>query len=443
MKKRKSLLQNFQFKVLFQVFFIFIVFIASSSQGAVSTGDKLANESSKTLTLNDVTKAVLQSNYSVLESQIRSSQALDSVSVARAQLLPKLNFWRLLAVTEGLVGVVGLAEDLVPFLVPANWFRKEEQKDIARSQFHSLSILKANQLLRFRELYYLLQFDQHLLDEIGKQFELFKNITAVTQTREAFSLVRPGSSREMFLRQLALESDFNSLRLNVQRNSLELSLGLGVTDADTAEKITGDIYLEPPRIDPDLVDKDWNRILESHGLFSLRARAQAFELRQLEALKKASEKNLASLSYLVLGVSPLARGVGGEFFDSLPIQDGLGFGLKGTRRIAKLNQSILGIQVGMVEKVIQRQIKQLLTELAQDQQSRQRLNLAVEKAQERLNFYLNDPSGLPLDTMLVVDASRVLVDSRRRLAMVESRMMSNLEKWKRLLVLPPYNMEVL
>src|SRR5690606_38859978 len=76
-----------------------------------------------TLSIEEVATKVKKSDFTVQSHAERVYQTKEAVQVARMNLLPKLNIWKVLSIFGGWQNAGGLIEGLVPFLVPANWFR--------------------------------------------------------------------------------------------------------------------------------------------------------------------------------------------------------------------------------------------------------------------------------------------------------------------------------
>ena len=127
-----------------------------------------SNRPIEVIALQDVVKKVSTENYLVLENALRVYQAKEAIQVARGNLLPKLNLWKLITLPLDPLGIVGMVEDIAPFLVPANWWRLEEQKIFHLAQKEAYRALWANEVMTSKSLFVHTQLDQSLLDKLSQ-----------------------------------------------------------------------------------------------------------------------------------------------------------------------------------------------------------------------------------------------------------------------------------
>ena len=418
-----------------------------NSRQALGSQSQVLESSQKNdllLTQELVFQRVRDSNYEVLENQIQADQSQQSILVARRNLLPKLNLFRAFALSEGLVGWIGLSEDFLPFLVPANWFRKEEQKIIDEKVKLGLDLVKINQLQRFRELYWQIHSDEKLLEDLRILISIFDDLVSTARGREAFGEIAPGRSKEVYLKSLSLKADEQNLARMLRGLKAELAVGLGlsmsqkVQDFQNYQLDSSDALVDVLDSEDLKKEKSFSSLAGHWNFFVTRAVLEAKELQQLDKLFLASDSFLKSTQWTILGVSPLARSFGAELFDNIPVQDGLGFGQSSSRQMIRLTQEIIKLQKGIAEKTLQSRLQLVSTSLAEGYlQLRERIK-GLSEARARLNLYRFNPEGSPLDPLLLVDSAQTYLQALNGVRNQRLLVKISEERWNRSLVLGPY-----
>ena len=118
--------------------------------------------SKSTLSLSDVSDKVSKNNYNLLEQAEKLYQAKEKISLMRANLLPRLNFWKLLSIPTIMMNpwmAANIATDIAPFLVPSNWFNVRKSKWNFKASKEQYRALWGNELLHARALYYSISRD--------------------------------------------------------------------------------------------------------------------------------------------------------------------------------------------------------------------------------------------------------------------------------------------
>ena len=174
------------------------------------------------ITLNDVVSKVSQENYTVYANALRVYQARESVKVARMNLLPRLNIWRIAsAATGGVSGLLGVVEDIAPFLVPSNWFRVREQRLLYVADMEGYRALWANELMSAKMLYVHLLLDKSLLSHIEQSRQELLSIDEIVKMRELLGGAPHGASRDVEIRMLGLQEDKRSLEVLIEEEMLK------------------------------------------------------------------------------------------------------------------------------------------------------------------------------------------------------------------------------
>ena len=386
--------------------------------------------SSEVITLGDVVKKVSSANYLVLENAQKVYQAKEAIAVARGNLLPKLNLWKIITMPLTLLGALAGAEDVAPFLVPANWMRVEEQKLLYLAQNESYRALWANEVMTAKTLYVHLMVDLSLYDHVEKNEEELARILDIVRARERFGTAKPGGSRNIEVRLLALKEDKRALAVLIAEESSLLSYIMGF-------KSDVELVLTPL----ELPDFETLEPLE-YADFEFRALDTSPEIRQLGHVIKAADYVKREVTFSFLGVSTMSRGVAGGVFDNLPITSGLGFGTGGSMKIVKAQKEILKIQSRGVEETLKRRLKLLVDIYNLDLENYRNLKRRAELTQsivdqlyDRLRF------GDPVEADELVKASENHIDADTAFSGVKFRIITNEDKLARMIFFGDYSKE--
>ncbi|MGE0634407.1 MAG: hypothetical protein AB7O96_18470, partial [Pseudobdellovibrionaceae bacterium] len=117
---------------------------------------------------DQVVSRVSSENLTIYKGALKVYQAKKSISVARGNLLPKLNIWRVFSIPFDPREALGVIEDLAPFLIPANWFQLKASKDFYRAEVEGYKTLWANEVMTAKSLYLQLLYDRTLFQNIVK-----------------------------------------------------------------------------------------------------------------------------------------------------------------------------------------------------------------------------------------------------------------------------------
>ncbi len=380
------------------------------------------NGSFEVITLEDVVKKVSSENYLVLENAQRVYQAKEAIQVARGNLLPKLNLWKIITLPLDPLGIVGMVEDIAPFLVPANWMRLEEQKIFFLAQKEAYRALWSNEVMTAKSLYVHTQLDQALLNHIEEQRKELNDLFVIVQAREVLGAIPAGTARDIEVRLLALQEDQRSLEVLVAEETNLLSYMMGYPAS--AELVLTPVPLPSfDGLDP----------LE-YADFEFRTLDSSPEIRQYDYLIQAADYVKKEAMFAFLGVSTMSRGVAGGVFDNLPMQAGLGFGTGASVRISKAQKEILNLQRKGVEETVKRYLKLLVGNYNLDLENfinlRRRVELTKttsDQLYERLNL------GENIEALALIEASRNHIQADTAFFALHFRFLSNQDKLSRLI----------
>jgi len=387
------------------------------------------------VTLDDVVKKVSTENYNVYSNALRVYQARESVQVARMNLLPKLNIWRLAGAAVEVVlggysgngvavaaGVLTVIDDIAPFLVPANWFRVKESKLLYLADQEGYRALWANELMSAKALYVHLLLDASLLAHIEESKRELAELLTIVRSRELLGGAPQGASRDIEIRTLALQEDKRALEaLLAEEESL-----LAYMMAYPAEAMLRPAPLEMPDFE--------NFQPLDYADFVFRAVDSAPELRQYDHFIAASDYVKSEVMYSFLGTSSMSRGVAGGVFDSLPAQSGLGFGTPASMRVVAAQKELLKAQRKGVEETIKRHLKLLVTNYNLDLENYAGLKRrALLTLEANAQLYERMRLGQNVDTLDLIEASRNHIQADTSFFAVKFRFITNEDKLARLI----------
>jgi hypothetical protein len=373
------------------------------------------------VSLEEISKRVESFNFEVLAEANRVYQAKQAIHVARGELLPKLNVWRLAGAVLDPLKLIELVQDIAPFLIPANWFRVEEQKLLHLAQREGHRALFMNELFTARALFHQVALDEALWQEMLKASKEHETLFEVARVRAQMGDISREAAQELEIRLLQVREDVRTLGELVARERTQLSLAMGYPGRTQLE-LVAPAYKDPQTAKP--LDYDQ---------FEFRVMDAAPERRQIDWLVKAADWVRREAVFSFLGSSSLSRGVGGGIFDDLPVQDGLGFGLGPSLKIVKGKKELLKLQGAGVEEVLKRQLDvtllghDLAMKNAPGIREQIRLSEQVLAAQmRRLSL------GERVDLMDLADKTRLVLESRAKWAVLLSRFAIHEEQLSRL-----------
>jgi hypothetical protein len=152
----------------------------------------------------------------------------------------------------------------------------------------------------------------------------------------------------LITRKMEVEEDIRSLDTIIFAETKAISLMIGVPQE--IELILNNIQL--PRVE------ELDEI--SFDTFIFRALDNAPELNQYKYIKESLRFIRKEAYFSFMGSSTTARAAGGGVFNNIPIQDGFGFGLGSTIRIAKSESRILDINAKATKEVIKKNLYNLV-----------------------------------------------------------------------------------
>lgn len=391
------------------------------------------SQSTKTVEvdLKDVVEKVSTEDYSVYQSALRVYQAKEGITVARMNLLPRLNVWKLASAALEIfaggaagaaAGSFSIVEDIAPFLIPANWFRVDQAQLFYKADLEGYRSLWANEVLTAKSLYFHLLLDTSLFEHIRKSRQELNEIYKIVRVRETFGGSGQQVSLDIRQRLLALDEDARALEVLIaeEESLLGFMMGFPVGTRLKAKQIRMPDY---DSLDP----------LEYED-FVFRAVDASPEIKQFEFLVEASDYVRKEIRYSFLGTSSMSRGLTGGVFDDIPIQNGLGFGQGASLRIVKAQKEILRVQKEAVRETIKRHLKLLVDNYNLDVSNYRNHKQRVQLADDTLdNLYQRIRFGENVEPLALIEASRNHIEADTALYAVMYRFLSSQDKLSRII----------
>lgn len=311
------------------------------------------NSFSSELTLEALTENVSNNNYLVQEQAERVYQSKQSIKHARASLLPKLNVWTLLKIPAAFVDPFALGDvvqDLMPFLIPANWFQVRQANAMAKVQVTQYLAMWSNELATARLLFFGAYREKELRSLLIESLEDYKRVLTIARARRSFG--RDGGFALNLIQEriLAVEDDLRSMDILVESNIRDLQFVAGIDQSELVN-IVDPILPNPLEATPLEIEK-----------LRIKALSDSPELKQYSYLAQALKTIRGSMRFSVLGASTYSAAAGNGAFDSIPVTDGLGFGQASAINISKSELDILMIKKEASKQVLLRQFELLTKE---------------------------------------------------------------------------------
>ncbi len=381
------------------------------------------------LTLSEVAKKVGSNNFKVYENALKVYQAKKDIERVRLQLLPKLNIWTIARTVVDPTSLIDSVTDIAPFLVPANWFRLEQNKILYLAENEAYRALWGNEIHAAKAMYIRLLLDQTLLEFTETGIAELTETWKIIQIREALGGSTPGLAREIEIRILGLKDDQRNLANLVKEELDTLSLALGMPASTTLQLASvpvPDVQTLAPL---------------NYAKYEFQLLANSPERRQFDHILSALKQVKNEITYSFLGGSNISRGVAGGIFDNLPTPDGLGFGQGPSIKIVEAQKEIIRTQKRGIEETLKRQLKALVnsfnTDLTAYKDVQHRLELIIEGKKQLL---LRIRMGEDISLLELTEASRNQVQAQSAILGLQYRVLMNQDRLDRLLFVNDYSM---
>jgi hypothetical protein len=400
--------------------------VSAALLGAI-TFQSTSKAATREVKLQEVVEHVSHQNFEVLTNALRVYQAKENIQVARGNLLPRLNVWKIIGFVVDPIGVI---EDIVPFLVPANWFRVEQAKILHLAQKEGYRALWGNQLLTAKALYFQILGDEAFLRALELTARELQDIENVIVGREMTGAMPRGSGNAIRLKRLQIEDDVRDVRVLVVESRNALAQGLGMP-------LPVDLSLEP------VSAPNWGSLeFIIPEEFEFRADDISPERRQFEQFVRVVPLIKDEIYFSFLGVSSSSRGSAGGIFDHLPVVDGLGFGSSAAVRIVSTEEEILKIQTRGIQESLKRDLWNLAARYNGDIESSRNIDKRERLASEQWNRMKTMLLlGEDVDLMEMQNASEAKLGSAVSRSRIDTRHHVLSDRFRRLLFGGDYTKE--
>ena len=391
---------------------------------AFLAGQQAAPADEKTvLDLDEVTKRISKHNFLVKEQAIKVYQAREAIQVARGNLLPSLNVW---AIGQAVIDwrmALTLGDYFLPFLIPANWSRVEEQKWIYEAAKDSYQALWANEVLAARLVYGQVLSDQKFSIQLQQELADLDRLLKWVENQERFGRVEPGSSLELQVRKQALGEDSKRLGILIQLNLAQLAYLLGIPQGKEVSLKSESLMSGAPVS------------LEHLDELIFKAKQECVEAQQFEKLSFAAKAARRGFTVSALGVNTLSRSQSGTALDQLPVQSGWGFGSTATLRITDAQaEMLLKLKDYSLEQV-GLQVKTAMSAYDLETRNVSVLQARLRLTEEQVQVWLKQAQlGGEVGSILeLIEASRNRLAARKDLISAEFRIFELEERLMRAL----------
>ena len=404
-----------------------IFLIIASVVIGVGAADASQNPAPIKIRLQDVVEKVSNENLEVYQGALKVYQAKKQISFARGNLLPKLNFWRILSTPFDPKSLLGIVSDIAPFLIPSNWFQLKANKQLYFAEQEGYRALWANEVLTAKALYVHLLYDRNLLSHIMQSKRELETLRAIVKSHEVLGGAPQGASRDIEIRVLALDEDTRSLQILIEDEASLLAYMMGFGAMANLE------------LEPLPLPKVTNTRPLNYNDYEARVLSVSPELRQYEFIINASKYVKKTAMFSLFGVTNESRGTGGGIFDNVPIQDGLGFGTPASIKIAKSQTEGLKIQKQAAEETLKRQLRMLIVNYNLDLENFPGLARRTELTNaQNQQLYTRLKLGDEVEMFDLIEASRNHIQADTALFAAQFRFLINQDKFNRLLFTGDY-----
>ncbi len=297
----------------------------------------------KVMTLTEVTQAAVKQNLTIKEKLIESHQSQQTVQYNRLSLLPKIDLYSIVNTGGSFFGLAGLIEDIAPFLIPANWFRKDEAEISLSFQKKSYKALWGNEVLEARSMYLTMVSDSKSLAVFDSYQKDLAELQDLAETRDQFGGDRLGALEMLLAQKSKVAEDQITLQDVINQEFYALTQ---MTQLDP--KIHFDVDLNAK------VESSW-RFLDVNYLISS-AQTLSPEVRSFDDLIDFLAQIKKEIKFLFFGTSTLSQGVAGGVFDDIPINGGWGFSTKSAIAMTNTKKELLKTQQLGARETLKRQI---------------------------------------------------------------------------------------
>lgn len=361
--------------------------------------------------VDEVTQLHQNSNPYRKEQFLRVQRGMEAIQVARGNLLPSLNVWRLASALVEPGEILMSAQNFIPFFIPGNWLRLSETKKWSKAEALGFEIFVMNQLLKVRSLAHDLESDASFLESMDAELARLRSLLSLVQNVSGFS--SPKAALGLQLQIGLLESDQRAWRQLFESNWQELAQMVPQVSRPKARK-PQPLTLSIP---------------EDIGIFP-----KVRELRQVDELILGTRSATRSFYWLLLGLNPIFRTENQRPLDEVPAPDGLGLGVFSSVRISQAELKKLELFRDFQKKewaARQAQLGDRMMLLLEEQTlAFQRLELLNS---HRIDLETQVRLGARVEPLSLVEAAQQLALAQRDIFRVQGEILKTqeaLQRWR-------------
>ena len=247
-----------------------------------------------------------------------------------------------------------------------------------------------------------------------------QELVDIVETRSVMGDVPPQVVKFLKIRQLEIEEDLRSMDALIFEEKKAISMLMGIEQEKSIEFLP----VALPKVE------DLSQI--SFDTFIFRALDNAPEINQYNYIKSSLRYIRKEAYFTFLGSSTTARSSAGGVFNSIPLQDGLGFGMSSTLRIAASEGKILDINIKATKEVIKKNLYNLVYSFNSYIENIDNQNKRLQLADDNYNIIKTQlVLGVSVDPLEMLTSIENLFDASISLVNYKYEVVNTMEKLKR------------
>lgn len=299
------------------------------------------------LTIEVLTQKIQKENLIILQNAEKVYQAKLSIDSARLGLLPKLNIWTIGKIAIDPSAILDVAQEIAPFLVPANWFRLKETEILFKAELEGYHALKGNEVFQARSLFYRVLLDQELMNNIEYAEKKLKLIADIADDQFDLGLLDGETARNLKIQHLNILQDLSKIKnlVKYEKSILKEITGIAQNNEISLKSVFIPNIGDEAQIDP-------------VGIIETVLKVSP-ELKQQDYFKEAIPLLKKEVAFSFLGVPSISRGTAGGIFDDIPESSGLGFSTGKQISLVSSKEKMIELQRKGIEETLKRQVYNL------------------------------------------------------------------------------------
>ncbi len=265
----------------------------------VSTPYKIMSEieaQPKVYTFQELRKRAYDRSFDTLLERDSLNRAHNMAQFAVKRLTTSLSLSSFLsAMSLNITGILAVAGDLVPFLLPSRWSFADEKKYLFQAEQLAFRLTQINTASAVEISELSLLRDQKILSSLNENLQRMKIAYDEIETRTRFGQYEKGSDKFIELKMLGLQRALNEVEKTVALEKIELASACGFLNPDAVINLSDD-GAEPSYIDNLVWPKSPSEQQQLKAALKSKvvemSRANSPEVEQMQWVIAASEKVL-------------------------------------------------------------------------------------------------------------------------------------------------------